>query len=77
MAYAKEMVKNRNHMTSKLINYVFVDRYSHLMAFTKTGRILQFNSKLDLLVPFIYNRSNNNIYDIIAEDFSESRLPAY
>ena len=52
-------------MASKLINYVFVDRNSHFMAFTKTGRFLKFNSKLefDLLVPFIEmdNRPNNNI----------------
>ena len=77
LAYAKEMVKNRYHMASKLINYIFVDRNSQLMVFTKTGRFLKFNSKLefDLFVPFIEmdNRSNNN--DIIAEDYSEPRLP--
>ena len=71
LKYAETSVADPNNQLSQVINFVYVDRNCRLMAFTKCGRFLSFNTKaeFDLLLnaPSL-STSSNNIYDLIEED---------
>ena len=60
------------------MNYVYVDRNCRLMAFTKSGRFLSFNSESDFGSLVLYaemdNKANAQIFDLIEEAFSDVGL---
>ena len=72
LQYAEKAVADADNDSTNLINFVFVDRNCRLMAFTKQGRFLSFNTKteFDLLLNKCDNVNDQKIYEFINEDLS-------
>ena len=74
--YAKEEIRKKDSLANKLINYVFVDANSTLMAFTVTGRFLSFNTEAEFNSIMLYidntTESSVKVYDIIEQGWASS-----
>ena len=70
-SYARDQLRNRNYVSNH-IKYVFVDPNCNLMACTRTGRFMKFNTEgeFDDIVLFMNNTSveRENVYAMIESD---------
>ena len=70
-SYARDQLRNRNYVSNH-IKYVFVDPNCNLMACTRTGRFMKFNTEgeFDDIVLFMNNTSveSENVYAMIESD---------
>ena len=73
LQYARSRIHN-DSLLKEFVNYVYVDPNCNLIAFTKTGRFLAFNTELDfdLLISYVDDttRESEKVYDLIGDQFN-------